>query len=93
VSAAPWSAFPLVLVEWQDSHLTGTWEGLADILDECQVCRSVGYLVHDGAVSKVVAPHVATPDGVFQGTGLMTIPAGAVLRVVPLVEGEADATG
>ena len=89
---APWSAFPLVLVEWEDSHITGSWEGLDGFRDECLTCRSVGYLVHDGAVSKVIAPHVAAPDGVAQGAGFMTIPAGAVRRIVPLVEGGADAT-
>jgi hypothetical protein len=90
---APWSAFPLVLVEWEDSHVTGQWEELSGFRDECQSCRSVGYLVHDGAVSKVIAPHIAAPDGVLHGTGFMTIPAGAVRRIVPLVEGGADATG
>jgi hypothetical protein len=89
VTAPP---FPLVLVEWSDSHVSNAWESLAGFKDECEGCQSVGYLVHDGAAAKVIAPHVAAPGGLPHGNGLITIPAGAVRRIVPLVEGEADAT-
>jgi hypothetical protein len=79
----------LVLIEWEDSHSDGAWHDLGgEIEDRALVCRSVGWLVLDGEQAKVVAPHLNQQEaGVpLQGSGVMTIPARAVLRIVNLCE-------
>lgn len=81
----------LVLIEWEDSHGDGSWQQLdREIEDRVLVCRSVGWLVLDGERAKVVAPHISKQDaGVpLQGSGVMTIPARAVLRIVGLEESD-----
>jgi hypothetical protein len=79
----------LVLIEWEDSHSAGPWQALdGAIEDRALICRSVGWLVLDGSRAKVVAPHLNEhePGVPLQGSGLMTIPARAVLRMVDLRE-------
>jgi hypothetical protein len=81
----------LVLVEWLDSFgCSSTWQPLAvDDAIAPLVCRSVGWLVHDGAACKVLVPHIAgtaQPFSPNQGCGDMTIPTCAVLRIVDLIE-------
>ena len=79
----------LVLIEWADSHTDGGWQRLdGELVDRAATCRSVGWLVLDGADVKIVAPHLSRPDeGVpLQGSGVMHIPACAVLRVSDLSE-------
>lgn len=75
---------PLVLIEWQDSHASRGWQELDGIADAVLVCHSVGWLVHDGEQSKVLAPHVSFGSDPLQGNGVMTIPTRSVLRTVPL---------
>lgn len=80
---------PLVMIEWEDSHGDGSWQELdGEIEDRALVCRSVGWLLLDGEQAKVVVPHLSNqePGVPLQGSGIMTIPARAVLRVVPLGE-------
>ena len=75
------------MIEWEDSHACGTWQEIdGDIEDMALVCRSVGWLVLDGEHAKVVAPHLSQEGaGVpLQGNGIMTIPARAILQLVPL---------
>ena len=82
----------LVLIEWQDSHVGGGWQMLSEeIEDRALVCRSVGWLLLDGEQAKVVAPHLSQeePGITLQGSGIMTIPTKAVLRLVDLTESEA----
>lgn len=79
---------PLVLVEWQDSHTRGGWQDLDRIADAVLVCHSVGWLVHDGDVSKVLAPHVSFGSDPLQGSGVMTIPTRSVLKISPLAKGQ-----
>jgi hypothetical protein len=79
----------LVLVEWEDSHGDGHWHDLdVNIDDRALVCRSVGWLMLDGERAKVVAPHLSEQDtgAPYQGSGIMTIPARAVLRMIDLLE-------
>lgn len=78
----------LVLVEWVDSYgCSASWESIGVPLQpRVMVCRSVGWLAHDGEDCKVLVPHVAEvgegePD---QGCGDMTIPAQAVVRISDL---------
>ena len=81
------SDYPLVMIEWEDSHACGTWQELdGDIEDMALVCRSVGWLVLDGEHAKVIAPHLSQEGaGVpLQGNGIMTIPARAILQLVQL---------
>lgn len=51
---------PLVVVEWHDSHATQGWHALEGIADSALLCRSLGWLIHDGRQSKVVAPTSAS---------------------------------
>lgn len=79
----------LVLIEWEDSHADGAWHQIGgSVEDRALVCRSVGWLVLDGERVKVVAPHINELEaGVpLQACGIMTIPAGAVLRVHNLAQ-------
>jgi len=78
----------LVLIEWEDSHTEGGWQSLdCEIEDRALVCRSVGWLVLDGEVAKVIAPHIHEKEsGVLsQGSGIMTIPARSVIRLIDLM--------
>jgi hypothetical protein len=82
----------LVLIEWEDAHGDGVWQDISGpIEDRSLVCRSVVWLVLDGANAKVVAPHLNQGEhGVpLQGCGMMTIPASAVLRVYDLTQHDA----
>lgn len=79
----------LVLVEWVDSHTEGGWQRLdGDLVDRAALCRSAGWMILDGAEVKIVAPHLNEPEnGVpLQGSGVMHIPARAVLRIVNLTQ-------
>lgn len=80
----------LVLIDWVDSHRNpNSWTPLDEFpAPKPLVCRSVGWLAHDGNDCKVVIPHLieggqngATPE---QGCGDMTIPAQAILRMYEL---------
>jgi hypothetical protein len=80
----------LVLVEWLDSFgCSNNWQALGDddLKPEIPVCRSVGWLRHDGEECKVIVPHLATATAhtEAQGCGDMTIPARAILRLVDLL--------
>lgn len=83
----------LVLIEWEDSHTEGGWQRLdGDLADRAVVCRSVGWLVLDGAVVKIVAPHLSESESEvpLQGNGIMTIPSRAVLRMVNLTQHDGE---
>jgi hypothetical protein len=76
-------------VEWQDSHGGHGWQEIgARAEDRALVCRSVGWLALDGEEAKVLVPHLSEqdPGAPLQGSGIMTIPTRAVLRVTPLTE-------
>ena len=81
----------LVLITWEDSYgCSSVWEPFRKPFSppQRQVCRSVGWLVHDGEDCKVVVPHIATGvgDAPDEGCGDMAIPSSAVLSLVDLVE-------
>ncbi len=80
----------LVLVEWEDSRQpSGRWERLADFSPAgiCK-CVSVGFLVHDGADKKVLAPNMADVEDEqnIQATGMINIPTSCVTRIVQIEE-------
>jgi hypothetical protein len=73
----------LVLVEWVDSYgCSSQWRELSECTPEVLVCRSVGWLLHDGDDVKVIVPHVIqTPEDsriADQGSGDMAIPTSAI---------------
>ena len=76
-----------VLIEWEDSHTIEGWHHLDGPLDDTPVtCRSVGWLVLDGAKVKTVAPHMSVPSEgeTPQACGIMRIPVRSIVRMVVL---------
>jgi hypothetical protein len=78
----------LVYVEWVDSFgCSPNWTEIGDCKPEPLVCKSVGYLCHDGEDYKVVVPHI-TCEGhnqtLRQGCGDMAIPTKAIVKIVAL---------
>ena len=79
----------LVLIEWEDSHSSGEWQALEDNYeDRVLSVKSAGWLIHDGERAKIIVPHLSQEDPrvSLQGSGIMTIPASAVVRVTALKE-------
>ena len=77
----------LVMIEWVDSYgCSANWQDLENPHPTPMVCKSVGWLYHNGSDCKLIVPHVADGDQFIprQGCGDMTIPASAVRRIVPL---------
>ena len=76
-----------VMIEWVDAFgCTPDWRELSEA-DDWEpapiLCRSVGWLCHDGKECKVVVPHVADSPGddPKQGCGEMTIPTVAIRAI------------
>lgn len=80
--------YRLVLIEWEDSHgVSSNWEYLSQCKPYVLVCKSVGWLIHDGKECKVIVPHLTDSEQARrQGCGDMTIPTAAVLKIVELKE-------
>lgn len=73
----------LVYVEWVDSFgCSPSWQKLDVETCEPMVCKSVGWLLHDGPSCKVIVPHLS--EGTNEGCGDMTIPSAAVVRMSDL---------
>lgn len=75
----------LVLIEWEDSHYKPGW---SRDLGEGQLtpvlCKSVGWLMHDGKEAKVIANHISDEE-TPQTCGAMSIPTRAVRRIKKLI--------
>ena len=69
----------LVLIEWLDSHQQARWTS-DEPAKEPLVCRSVGWLVHDGEKAKTLAAHL-TVEATPQRAGEMTIPTCAITKI------------
>ncbi len=84
------SDYKLVLIEWEDSHgVSSDWQYISQCRPYVLVCKSVGWLIHDGKDCKVIVPHMtATERAKEQGCGDMTIPAASVLKIVELKEAD-----
>ena len=78
----------LVYIEWLDSHHTAGWRS-DEAATEPVVVRSVGWLVHDGANAKTIAPHM-TNETPSQRCGEMTIPSITIVRLKELRTGSGD---
>lgn len=77
----------LVLIEWEDSaQPIAAWQFASQFDDYTTlVCRSVGWLVHDGDEVKGLAANVADfGDDDFQMSGLIRIPTRCVRSVSKL---------
>jgi hypothetical protein len=75
----------LVLIEWVDSHRTEGWH-VDDPATEPVLCRSVGWLVHDGGAAKTIAAHL-TVEEPPQRCGEMTIPTCSIREIRTLRAG------
>lgn len=80
------STLALVRIEWLDSaQPTSGWQWTADFDKRLpHKCVSVGFLVQDDTRAKVLAPNMAASSGgedYDQASGLITIPAAAVIKV------------
>lgn len=83
---------PLVLVEWEDStQPVAAWQFLDQIEDAAAIlCQSVGFLIHDGADAKTLAPNVGeTGLGSAQASGVVQIPTRCIRRIRKLNLGHA----
>ena len=83
---------PLVLIEWVDSaQPLGRWLLLSDYERQDAIqCVSVGWLIQDDDL-KALAPNMGEahdPDNI-QASGIIRIPACAVIRIVRLQKGRA----
>jgi hypothetical protein len=81
----------LVLIEWVDgSQPIPGWQWLEDIESrKPHRCVSVGFLIHDDAQTKILAPNLGASNGdehFDQVSGLMAIPTAAVVRLVRLTD-------
>lgn len=81
---------PLVFVEWEDSaQPVAKWTYLADFEKPSAVkCVSVGWMIHDGADVKALAPNMGEIHSVerVQASGVIRIPARCITRLVRLAE-------
>lgn len=73
----------LVLIEWFDSHYVPGWHTNAPE-EKPLLCRSVGWIIHDGEEAKVIAPHVTDEDPP-QRNGEMTIPVCSIKSIRELL--------
>ena len=82
------STYPLVLVEWEDSARPAPeWRFVSDIEAPSAVrCNSVGWLIHDGADVKALAPNMGDLDReeAAQACGVIRIPTRCVVRMTRL---------
>lgn len=83
----------LVLIEWIDSFgCSSHWSMMEDVHPTVLVCRSVGWLLHDGEDCKTIVPHVApeTEHTRHQGCGDMTIPTRCIRSIRDLPQDPND---
>ena len=69
----------LVLIEWLDSHYYPDWHIDAPVSKPSSV-RSVGWLIHDGEMTKVIAAHMTDEDPPHRN-GEMTIPVCSIQSI------------
>jgi len=78
----------LVMIEWVDSYgCSSNWQILKDCYAKPLLCRSVGWLFHDGDDCKVIIPHLSDTKSEEippQGCGDMSIPTKSILNITDL---------
>lgn len=75
---------PLVVIEWEDSaQPVSNWAWLDDhTWGEVVKCRSAGWLIHDGADVKALAPNLGDLDsGSAQVSGVIRIPTRCITEI------------
>lgn len=76
----------LVLVEWMDAFSTDDWTKMVDLRQEPDksksLCRTVGWLAHDGAEFKTVVSTMDFEDG----SGTMSIPTACIIRIQDYID-------
>ena len=81
---------PLVMIEWEDSlQPVGSWSYLSDFKPRPSMrIASVGWLIHDSAETKVLAPNIGGLDDAenAQMTGAIHIPTRCVVSVQKIKE-------
>lgn len=81
---------PLVIIEWEDSaQPIPSWRYLADFEASGTIrCVSVGWMIHDDAKMKVLAPNMGAIDdeNSVQISGMIQIPTRCVLNTTRLSE-------
>ena len=84
------NACPLVMIEWEDSaQPIPTWAYLSSFDAPGTVrCASVGWLIHDDAQMKALAPNLGALDdeNSVQVSGVIQIPARCVIKQTRLSE-------
>lgn len=73
----------LMLIEWLDSRTpTSGWQFLddAELPEPCK-CISVGFLIKDDGIQKIIASHLNDLNGEAQVMGVMTIPSCSIVGV------------
>ena len=76
--------WPLVMVRWLDSSAPRGWQPMAEWQGAGSLaCVSVGFLFARDETAATVIPHFAYPDDDRnrQGSGIMVIPAGAIVSI------------
>lgn len=79
---------PLVLIEWEDSAqpIPG-WSYLSSFESPGTIrCASVGWLIHDDAQVKALAPNMGGDDNSAQVSGVIQIPTRCIVKVTRLQE-------
>lgn len=75
----------LVMIDWVDSaQPLGAWRFLDSLPPiDAVICKSVGWLVGQTKLVKMLAPNVALDDkgGYEQGSGFIRIPVRCIVRI------------
>lgn len=84
------TACPLVMIEWEDSaQPIAAWAYLASFKAPGTVlCASVGWLIHNTAQMKVLAPNMGAlnDENSVQVSGVIQIPTRCVIKVTAISE-------
>jgi len=77
----------LVLIEWEDSaQPVPGWSWLDETTWESVVlCKSVGWLIHDGEDVKALAPNLGDMGSDTQVSGVIRIPTRCITRIGSVV--------
>jgi hypothetical protein len=79
---------PLVIIEWEDSTQPyGRWQWLSSVaFPKVVLCVSVGYLIRNTRLVKILAPNLGNVDCEVQASGLISIPARSIRRIARICE-------
>lgn len=83
--------YPLVLVEWQDAHVTTQWVDPEDLQEEHAWTLCVGWLLSETPSQIVLSAASASPDSDISNhmAARITLPRGMVRSIRMLHEGGA----